>query len=222
MKRLHLLGILLTVLVLSSCGLTRTFTTQEFMSIQNGMPKQEVTQKFGTPDLRRFMDGIEEWEYRGYVNNVGFSVVVISFEDDHVIGLNTFKEATVTVTPEQSLPPITVLPDNRPQPLPGYPHRGEVMSANEFDTFYKSLKSGFSSERMKKIDGALQEVRFTSAQCQTLLKLFAFSSEQVELLKTMYPSIADKRNFDAVIETLAHGTDKRDVRNFVENYNKRR
>ena len=80
MKRLRLL-LLLFPLLFASCGILTN----------NIMKVQEVSKLFGTPDFRRFDSEIEEWEYREASGVPGeWKVVVITFDGDKVISMNTF------------------------------------------------------------------------------------------------------------------------------------
>ncbi|MBC8592224.1 outer membrane protein assembly factor BamE [Oscillospiraceae bacterium N12] len=86
MKRLRLL-LLLFPLLFASCGIL----TNNIMKVQEGMSRQEVSKLFGTPDFRRFDREIEEWEYREASGVPGeWKVVVITFDGDKVISMNTF------------------------------------------------------------------------------------------------------------------------------------
>lgn len=58
---------------------------------------------FGTPEYRRFDRGMEEWEYRSLSLISGeYKVVVITFEDGRVSGMDTF---TTRDFQEHPLPP---------------------------------------------------------------------------------------------------------------------
>ena len=86
MKKIHVLLMLLLLVISAGCG-----SMNKIMKVQEGMSRQEVSKLFGTPDFRRFDREIEEWEYREASGVPGeWKVVVITFDGDKVISMNTF------------------------------------------------------------------------------------------------------------------------------------
>lgn len=229
MKRLSITiaSLLLLLVIVSSCGSMTIVSKKKLMDIQQGMTQQEIKTLLGSPDYRRFGEVFEEWEYQRLDESLNWTVVMVFFTDGLVAGMDTYPLPT---PPAQAAPPVhnttvVVTPgQNRPhRPEDEAPHgRRKVMSQAEFDKFHQSLKRGFSWDYMKTIEQALQTNRFTSAQCQVLLKLFSFSDEQVGFLKTVYPGVSDKQNFFTVVDKLPFGTDKTRINEYIENYNKRR
>ena len=92
MKKIHVSAILILLVVMSSCaGLIINFKNSQLMSIQKGMTQQEVKTILGKPNYRRFDGAMEEWEYRSLSLISGeYKVVVITFEDGRVSGMDTF------------------------------------------------------------------------------------------------------------------------------------
>lgn len=229
MKRLSITiaSLLLLLLIVSSCGSMKIVSKKQLMDIQPGTTQQEIKTLLGSPDYRRFGEAFEEWEYQRLDESLNWAVVLVFFTDGLVTGMDTYPLPTPSsqVTPPVHNTTVVVTPgQNRPhRPENEAPHgRQKVMSQTDFDKFHQSLKRGFSWDYMKTIEQALQSNRFTSAQCQVLLKLFSFSDEQVGFLKAVYPGVSDKQNFFTVVDKLTFGTDKTRINEYIENYNKRR
>lgn len=86
MKKIHVLWMLLFLVLSTSC-----VSVNRLMKVQGGMSRQEISKIFGTPEYRRFDRGMEEWEYRSLSLISGeYKVVVITFEDGRVSGMDTF------------------------------------------------------------------------------------------------------------------------------------
>ena len=102
---------------------------------------------------------------------------------------------------------------------PSYIH---VMNKREFMDFLKSIDDAdFDSRRLKCIDMLPNETSFTSEQCGQLSELFDFDQGRVSLLKKLYPRVVDKVSFYKAIDTLDFFGNQREVKDFVEKYNKR-
>lgn len=229
MKKLSITiaSLLLLLLIISSCGSMTIVSKKKLMDIQQGMTQQEIKALLGSPDYRRFGEMFEEWEYQRLDESLNWAVVLVFFTDGLVTGMDTFQSPTppspVTHPVQNTTVVVTPSPSRPHSPGNEVPHRRrEVMSQPNFDKFHQSLKRGFSWDYMKTIENALQTTRFTSAQCQVLLKLFSFSDEQVGFLKAVYPGVSDKQNFYTVVDKLSFGTDKTRINDYIENYNKRR
>lgn len=210
MKKISFSLFLLMTIILSSCYALKSNTT--FAQIQRGMTKEEVLELCKKPLYQRFDDLGEEWEYRAVVSNY-WSVIIVNFENDRVVALNMFKEP-------MDAPSVPVAQGNflgsgfEYRLGPSIPLSRRVMSESEFIEFYNSLKSGFSSDRLKKI----KEVSLTSAQCKALVDIFSFTSEKIEAIKVMYPGVVDKRNYYMVIDKLSFSSEKDQVRSYIEQY----
>lgn len=95
MKKIHVLSMMLFLILGAGC-----MSTSRLMKVEEGMSKQEITKIFGTPELRRFDRGVEEWEYRNLIVLTGeVKVTVITFEDGKVSGMNTFNVAEMQQHP---------------------------------------------------------------------------------------------------------------------------
>lgn len=223
MKKRQFAFLLLAVVLLSSCSILQS--SSSFMKIEQGMTQQEVISLCGEPQYKRFDEVGEEWEYRAFLSN-NWSIIVINFAEGRVVALDMFKEpdqsiATLPVSPVN--PPITGIsptypPTQRPNQKPGHnrPSSQRGMSDKEFTEFYNSVRSGFSSDRLKKV----RAVDLTSAQCQKLIGLFPFTDEKIEAMIEMYPRVIDKQNYYKVIDLLTFTSEKDKVRASIERYNK--
>lgn len=108
-----------------------------------------------------------------------------------------------------------------PYPDDYYPHG--VMNARVFEEFCQTLKKeSFTSNKFKIIETAVVNTRFTSEQCMRIVEYFTFESDQVKLMKKIYPVVVDKESFFKVISTLTYSSSKNDVNNFIKEYHERR
>lgn len=88
MKKIHVLLMFLLLILSAGCG-----SMSKIMQVQEGMSRQEISKIFGTPENRRFNQGMEEWEYRTLQVLTGeVKVTVITFDEGRVSGMNTFTE----------------------------------------------------------------------------------------------------------------------------------
>ncbi|MEG0888663.1 MULTISPECIES: DUF4476 domain-containing protein [Bacteroides] len=218
MKKIQITVLLLFVVLLSSCSTYNQ--SSRFKQIQKGMTQQEVIALCGEPVYKRFDEVGEEWEYRAFIS-YEHSVIIINFADGRVVALDMFKEPvqTIIAQPTQPVTPpiITVGPGPTTGHRPGQclsPSR--AMSDREFAAFLHSVKSGFSSDRLKKI----KEVPLTSAQCKVLVDVFSFTNEKIEAMIEMYPQVVDKRNYYQVIDMLTFTSEKDQVRDAIKRYNR--
>lgn len=224
MKRLFITitSLLLLLLMVSSCGSMQMLSKKKLMSIQHGMTQQEISSILGLPDSRRFDEAFEEWEYQRLDDMLDSTVLIVRFEDGRVTGMENFRPQ---MPPPVVTPPAVIVPDCNPPRDYGYNNQQKgrkVMSPAEFERFHQHLKSGFSSDRMKKIRDALLVSRFTSQQCGVMVGLFSFSDEQIDFMETVYPSVADKQNFSVAMDKMSFGTDKNRIREYIDKYNNRR
>ncbi len=112
-----------------------------------------------------------------------------------------------------------VLDGRRPEV--GYESGLGVMEPELFEQFLKAVeKESFSDNMMKMIKNSLPTTRFTSAQCVALAGLFSFESKKVELMKLLYPNVADKEAFFTVVSTLQFSSDREKVNKFVREWSK--
>lgn len=92
MKKIHTFGILLMIILFSSCVTARVgFTNKQLLSIRKGMTLEQVTDILGSPSYRTFNDKGEEWEFRALVIS-GWSVVTVYFVDGKVTEMKSYLE----------------------------------------------------------------------------------------------------------------------------------
>ena len=102
---------------------------------------------------------------------------------------------------------------------PSYIH---VMNKREFMDYLKSIDDAdFDSRRLERIDMLPNETSFTSEQCSMLSEVFDFDQDRVTLLKKLYPRVVDKVSFYKAIDTMDFSGNQRQVKDFVEKYNRR-
>ncbi len=209
-----------TVLFLSLGLLTGAcFTSSKtLMNIQQGMTQSEIRNIFKSePDFRRFDGSTEEWEYHRYLGE--WSVVVIRFDDGRVSEMNSFRDPVRVAN-------TTTVVTSPPTVAGTFPNRCpveevRVISDAEFDRFHHQLKFTIKSgEQKQMIEKMLQKHDVTSAQCVKIVKEIFHASDQVEMIKKMYPYVRDKRNFNQVIDILFSDTHKNEVREFIKKYHR--
>lgn len=98
MKAIRLILLSLLMISLSSCSFLYYGDNNKQMDIREGMTKEQVRSMLGAPDLRRFENNIEEWEYRGA------RITVVRFRKDKVLGMDMFTPHTCGPLP----PPLQV------------------------------------------------------------------------------------------------------------------
>lgn len=100
MKKIHVLMLLLLLIITGSCA-SLYVTTKQMMKVEEGMSQREVKNILGSPDLRRFDGGIEEWQYRRISLNSSstYVVMIVRFMDKQVIGMDTFDDLPTHASP---------------------------------------------------------------------------------------------------------------------------
>lgn len=111
--------------------------------------------------------------------------------------------------------------DLRPGDI-GY-ERPIAMSTEEFNRFFREYKEkDFQSQRSELLDEVLPPSGFTCAQCRKIVEMCTFHSEKKDMIKKLYPKIADKENFSVLTDVFDFDMDKREMREFAESYDSRR
>ena len=82
-------------------------------------------------------------------------------------------------------------------------------------------KQDFESERKKVLGHALLTTWFTTDQCIRLMDVYRFDSEKKQLMKKIYPKIADKPNFYYAIDKLTFSSDKNEINAFIKQYHEK-
>lgn len=103
----------------------------------------------------------------------------------------------------------------------GY-ERSRAMSPEEFNRFFREYKrKTFASERSKMLDEVLPPSGFTCSQCRKIVDMCTFGSEKKDMIKKLYPKIADKENFSILTDVFTFESEKRELRQFAESYDSR-
>ena len=82
-------------------------------------------------------------------------------------------------------------------------------------------KQSFDSDRKEVLDHALLTSWFTTDQCIRLMDFYRFDSEKKQLMKKIYPKIADKPNFYYAIDKLTFSSDKNEINAFIKHIMRR-
>lgn len=225
MKNIYAILTLSLLLLLSSCYTTKFVSGNLLMSVQQGMTPTEVRTVFGSePDFRRFDGGFEEWEYKRYSKSGGgaWAIILIQFTDGRVSGMDSFNERGIELNSATIVSPSpTALTTVDDYPFRLNKEQVEVISDKEYDRLLNKVKfTVLGDEQKKLIEHALKQHDFTSAQCSELVKQISYTPDRIDIMKKMYPCVADKQNFRMVIEeTLSYNGHKEEMRRFVRDYN---
>ena len=107
--------------------------------------------------------------------------------------------------------------DQRPGDI-GYV-RPRAMSSADFDRFFNEYRGkSFESDRTRMLDEVVPPSGFTCAQCRKLVDMCTFQTDKKNMIKKLYPKIADKKNFSILTDVFTFEMDKREMREFAESY----
>ena len=92
MRKTIITTVVLFMACMTSCSSLKLVSRSDIMSVQAGMTKQEIIQKFGKPDFRSFAGNVETLDFNaGYVSSSDYYTIVrVQFENDKVIGMESF------------------------------------------------------------------------------------------------------------------------------------
>ncbi len=191
----------------SCVTITKSFNDKLF-SIEKGMPKEQVLSTLGKPDYRRFDNEFEEWEYSP--NAFSEKVIIVTFENGKVSGLNSFAEKTQAQAQAQPQPPA----NNRPIAiLPPVNRTIRVISDADFSLFYKSVKGKpFKDDQMSLIRDASVSNAVTCKQTKQLMDIFPFDDEKLKVIECLSNNIYDRQNSEQLIEALTFSTNQNKAR----------
>lgn len=215
MRYREVIGLLLICFFCGSCSaLIYDYSGNQVKAIRKGLTQQNVVDLMGEPTYRRFNDSGEEWEYRGYISNAGWSIVRVNFVDHRVVGLDSFRDDK-KIAVLAATPPPTINVDCSTSWNTG----SHLTDKDRFENFYEEVKMrGFDSDRTKLIGKRIAEHSMSSAQCARLAKTYSFDDARMKMLEMVYPCIKDKSNFSIAIDQLDFLTNKSTVERFVRDY----
>ncbi|HJD77265.1 DUF4476 domain-containing protein [Bacteroides reticulotermitis] len=228
MKRIHIILLSVLLILISSCSTTYT-SMKRVMQVQEGMSQREVQGLLGTPDYRRFDGYLEEWEFYRENGNVLISApmtILIQFVDGEVTRMNTYAGYGSTPVPSSVVVSPAVVPGIEPLGISPYEDRysanvGRIdfraLPPADFDLFFREYRNEpFDSGRVRMLDNLTSSSNLTCRQCCDLIDLCTYDSEKKKLIKRLYPAIADKKNFQIVLDKLTFESDKREIRQSVK------
>lgn len=182
---------------LTSCsGLFYDLKSDVLHNIQKGMSKQEVSKLLGEPQFRRFDRDLDEWEYSKYISGNGYTTIILSFENGKVVAMDSFASCD-----NHPVPSVTVAPSEVVVSPPHTIYR-KGMPEVEFQRFYDKVKSRpFKDDQFE-----LMEIGSNNSlncnQCARLMSIYAFDDEKMRVLKLFAPRIADRENYDEILNVL--------------------
>lgn len=189
---------LVLVMGLTSCaGVFYDLKSDALRNVQKGMTKQEVARLLGEPQFRRFDRDLDEWEYSKNVLGNGYTTIIVSFEDDKVVAMDSFPSSnyhpapSVTVGSSEVMvaPPATVYLKGIREP--------------EFQRFYEKVKSRtFKDDMLEEIIIGADRYSLNCNQCARLMSLFSFDDEKMKVLRLFAPHIADRENYEEILDEL--------------------
>lgn len=206
MKRVkETLAVLFLSLVLGSCG--SLMDNNILLSIHKGMTQEEVTKLLGHPDYRRFDEQGEQWEYRkgGGIGHYG-TTILIDFKNNLVSNLDSF-ESVPTPPAVAVCPPAqvesTVAPPRPPHHNGHRPNYPQITSDNDFQQLYNKIKQKpFKDEQLDILSLAAGHRWFSCQQCVRLMSIYTFDDDKLKVLQILATRIADKENYDKIINSL--------------------
>ena len=151
----------------------------------------------GNPDYTRFDGGIEQWEYKSfyYVGSQPVNVI-IDFDNERVIALNTFN--TPPAVPVPPVPPVVAVPPTV--------HTGQhfmLLDKKQFEKFYHGMKEEpFTSDRLNMLEKEVRHTDFTCEQCIRLLNLNTFDDDKLKMLRLLAPVLSDPENSSEILDSL--------------------
>ena len=100
----RLIGI--AALALSTAGCAALVSTPKAISeIKPGMSAGQIKRLMGRPDLRRFGNSYEEWEYQRTISQNSYNVIIIKFDNGDVTGMDSYR------VDNPAIPPMHYRPD---------------------------------------------------------------------------------------------------------------
>lgn len=182
---------------LTSCSsLFYDLRSDVLQNIQKGMSKQEVSKLLGEPQFRRFDRDFDEWEYSKCISGNGYTTIIVSFEDGKVVGMDSF--ATYDNRPVQS---VTVAP-NEVVVSPPHTIYTKGMPEIEFQRFYDKVKSRpFKDDQFELMEIGANN-RLNCNQCARLMSIYPFDDDKMQVLKIFAPRIADRENYEEILNAL--------------------
>jgi len=90
------------------------------------------------------------------------------------------------------------------------------LSPEQLRTIVREVEAiSFTEGKMAVVTNQLDSETLTSEQASSLLELFGFSRDRVDLLVFFHPRITDPENFDGLLSALKFESDREAVRNQV-------
>lgn len=125
-------------------------------------------------------------------------------------------------------PPIPVPtprdPDYRDNDRDDYQNRDKIYECSnilkgaEFDRFYRAVAARpFDNDKLVLTKQVLNQSTIYADDLKSLLKLFSFDDNKVELAKYMYPNTCDQRNFYVVYDAFSFESNRRELERYISN-----
>lgn len=191
----------IVLFIITMCMMTSCVTTQvtpvNVMAIHKGMTMDEIYKLFDKPDCRRFNKEGEEWEYRSQdLWNSEYKVVTVQFENERVVGMDSFVEPIETQTNKVDV--STKHPDINS----GYYRAFSTRCTNEeLKTLYHDMKEqAFDDRKMKILKLGVDHKLFTCKQAIKLMSVFSFKDDQMTALRILAPRITNKGRVGTILK----------------------
>lgn len=193
------LALLVFAICISSCATILGIDSNTLMRIQKGMTKQEVTSILGQPMHRSFDHEVEGWTYEKNIAGApGITVIELGFVDGRLTYMDSYEKYTN--------PPVAVYPSVEVNgDIPSRPHVtvGRGMSERDFQSLYNKVKSKpFKDDQLELLENGIGNRKLSCKQCVRMMSIYTFDDDKLKVLKILAPNIADRENYDEIIDAL--------------------
>lgn len=105
------------------------------------------------------------------------------------------------------------------QPNTNYGYFPNVMNPQDFNRFLNSLNTNsFDKDKLTTIRMTARNANFTADQIYTLLKMFDFDKNRLEMGKQLYPKCVDRQNSYVILEAFEFGGWRNQMADYISNF----
>ena len=131
-------------------------------------------------------------------------MIIVSFENDKVVALDSFASPYIPATPVSvdpaSVTPVSVEPIYVDPLEPGCIRR---MRSADFMHFYEKVKlKAFKDDQFEMMAAVADKHSLSCRQCARLMSLFSFDDDKMKVLYLFASNIYGKEHYDVIIDKL--------------------
>ncbi len=94
----------------------------------------------------------------------------------------------------------------------------EAVAQAQVDDMKARIKSeSFKDDRLARARFVTRNECFTTDQVIDLISVFSFDDNRLAMAKDLYDQTVDQENYDLVVDSFVHKSDKDELRNFILN-----